>query len=94
MNWITALGFFAALCTTTAFLPQAIKTLRTKQVRDLSVRTYLIQIAGNLSWLTFGILNKTVPIIVADSITSVIVVSTLVMILKYRKNPPLGMEPT
>jgi MtN3 and saliva related transmembrane protein len=89
MYWITALGLFAALCTTTAFLPQAVKTIRTKQVRDLSVKTYLIQLTGNFSWLSYGIATKTLPIIVADSITSVIVLTTLFHILKFRKNPSL-----
>ncbi|MDA3890422.1 MAG: PQ-loop domain-containing transporter [Salinivirgaceae bacterium] len=33
---ITLLGFSAAACTTIAFIPQALKTIKTKNTKDLS----------------------------------------------------------
>ncbi|MCA9731483.1 MAG: SemiSWEET transporter [Deferribacteres bacterium] len=80
---ITAIGLFAALCTTTAFLPQAIKTIRTKQTRDLSLRMYILQATGNFSWFIYGFITFNIPIMLADSITSILVVTILVMKLKY-----------
>ncbi len=84
MNPITMIGLFAAACTTSAFLPQAIKTIRTRQTRDLSLRMYLLQITGNLSWLTYGLLSKNLPIILADSITSLLVLIILTLKIKYK----------
>lgn len=81
---VTFVGLFAAACTTMAFLPQAIKTIRTKRTRDLSLRMYILQATGNLSWLTYGLLTLNLPIILADSITSVIVLTILGMKIKYR----------
>ena len=84
MSPITTLGLFAAFCTTLAFLPQAIKTIRTKQVRDLSIKMYILQGTGNLCWLAYGLLTINIPIIVADSITSFLVITTLALIIKYK----------
>lgn len=83
MNAITLVGLFAAACTTSAFLPQAIKTIRTKKTRDLSLRMYILQITGNISWLTYGLLTMNIPIILADSVTSVLVMTILILKLKY-----------
>ena len=45
-------GYFAAILTTLAFLPQLIKTLRTKKAEDVSLIT-LIMFFPNLSSFTF-----------------------------------------
>ncbi|KAA3609244.1 MAG: hypothetical protein DWQ05_22385 [Calditrichaeota bacterium] len=82
-NYITAIGLFAALCTTAAFLPQAIKTIKTKQTRDLSLRMYILQATGNLTWFIYGMITVNIPIIFADSITSVLVLTILFLKIKY-----------
>ncbi len=41
MSWITIVGFMAAALTTLSFLPQAIKTIKSKQTKDLSFGMYL-----------------------------------------------------
>ncbi len=81
---VTFIGLFAAVCTTAAFLPQALKTIRTKKTRDLSLRMYILQAIGNVSWLVFGLLTNNIPIIFADSITSVLVITILILKLKYK----------
>jgi len=46
MNWIEALGFFAAFCTTLSFLPQNIKTIKTKDTSGLSLYMLLLFFIG------------------------------------------------
>ena len=48
MNPVTLLGFVAGTLTTLAFLPQVIKTWRTKSSNDLSV--------GTLGMISTGVL--------------------------------------
>ena len=55
MNWITMVGLTAAACTTISFLPQAIKTIKTKHTKDLSLVMYSILTTGILLWVVYGI---------------------------------------
>jgi len=63
------IGLIAATLTTAAFLPQAIKTWRTKSTGDLSPFMFLIMCTGVLLWLIYGLLIKNTPIILANSVT-------------------------
>lgn len=79
MNFVSVIGFLAATFTTVAFIPQAVKTIRTKQTQDISFWMYIILIIGILLWLTYGIYQRDWPIILANSVTFVLVVPILVL---------------
>ena len=49
------LGILAAILTTGAFLPQAIKTIRTRHTEDLSLTTFAMMFLGTLCWLAYGL---------------------------------------
>ncbi len=83
MDWISCIGLGAALCTTLAFLPQAIKTIRTKQTKDLSLGMYSVFVTGVALWLVYGLLNRDVPITVANAITLLLAGTVLVMKLRH-----------
>ncbi len=85
MNPVTLLGFVAGTLTTLAFLPQVIKTWRTKSSNDLSVSTLGMICTGVLLWLVYGLLVGDLPIIAANAVTLVLVVSVSVLALVYRK---------
>jgi MtN3 and saliva related transmembrane protein len=69
MTWITILGLAAAAGTTISFLPQVIKTLKTKQTKDISLWMYIIFTTGVFLWLVYGFLIKDIPLIIANAIT-------------------------
>lgn len=81
---ITILGFVAAALTTGSFLPQAIKTIRTKDTHSISFFMYLLFSTGTLLWLLFGLFSNNIPIIVANAITLVFAVIILVYKIKYK----------
>ena len=84
MNWITWLGLVAAICTTTSFLPQAIRIIRTRHTKDLSLWMYLILTIGSFLWFTYGILLNDIPLIAANGITFLLTATILVLKLKYK----------
>ncbi len=86
MNGFTLIGLAAAACTTAAFIPQAIKVIRTKDTRSLSLPMYIIFTVGVLLWLIYGILVKDIPVIAANIITSVFSAIILVSIIVYRRD--------
>ena len=82
MPLITMIGFIAAFCTTRAFLPQVIKTVRTRDTSSISLGMYIVFILGLISWLVYGILKADLPIITANVIT--LVLCSIVLVLKIR----------
>lgn len=62
-------GYLAAFLTTFSFLPQAIKTIKTKCTDGISVVMYSLFTAGVFFWLVYGILIKDIIIILANFIT-------------------------
>jgi len=63
-------GAFAAVFTTTAFLPQAFKVIRTRDTRSLSLTMYLFMFTGTTLWTFHGINLNDKAIIYSNIITS------------------------
>ncbi|WP_017733419.1 SemiSWEET transporter [Nafulsella turpanensis] len=84
MNYIEFIGILAAICTTLAFLPQVIKTWKSKSAKDLSLGMFLLFFTGVALWLTYGLLIYNIPIILANSITLVLAGSLLFFKLIYK----------
>ena len=80
----TLIGLTAATCTTISFLPQAIRVIKTKQTRDISLSMYIIFSFGTFLWLTYGVLTKDIPIILANAITFALSFIILMLKLKYK----------
>lgn len=84
MNFTDLIGTIAACLTTFSFIPQAVKTFRTKDVSGISLSMYGIFTAGVALWLVYGILLMAWPIIIANAITVSLALSIFVMKLRYR----------
>ena len=80
----TYIGFFAAFCTTIAFLPQAIKVYKTRSTKDISLYMFLIFTIGVLSWLTYGLIINDWPVILANAVTLILSFFILIYKLKYK----------
>lgn len=84
MELITVLGLVAATCTTFSFLPQALKTIQTKQTKDLSLGMYIVLTTGVILWFVYGIFIKDLPIILANGISLIFTATILFLIIKYK----------
>lgn len=67
--WNDWLGYAAAVLTTGSFIPQAIHTLRTRDVSGISLGMYGSFTAGVALWLLYGLKLGEWPIIVANTLT-------------------------
>lgn len=84
MESITWIGLLAAFCTTVAFIPQALKVIRTKHTKDLSLSMYSIFTTGVVLWLLYGITIKDLPMILANSFTLAFALVILFMKIKHK----------
>ncbi|ABB50333.1 conserved hypothetical protein [Prochlorococcus marinus str. MIT 9312] len=73
-------GYFAAVLTTAAFLPQLIKTLKSKKADDVSLTTLIMFIVGVISWIIYGYKISSIPILIANLIT--LILNLLILISK------------
>ena len=81
-------GTVAAILTTSAFLPQALLTLRTRDARGISLLMYAVFTMGVATWLLYGVLLGAWPVIIANAVTLALAASILVMRLRFGGRPP------
>lgn len=79
------LGIVAGVLTSIAMMPQLIKVLRTKNVKDLSVLMLLVLISGLSLWVWYGILQKEWPIIISNAFSVLVNVTLLSCCLIFKK---------
>jgi len=84
MNSITLLGMLAAFCTTISFLPQALKTIQTKNTSGISLSMYALFTFGTLFWLLYGLLSHNLPVSIANGVTLLFATIILSYKIKYK----------
>lgn len=84
LEWVQMLGFAAGTMTTAAFVPQVVKTWRSRSAGDISLGMYAVLTCGVSSWLAYGLLMGDWPVVAANGVTLVLVVAMLAMKLCFR----------
>ncbi len=80
---ITILGLVAGALTTFAQLPQLLKILKTKSVDDISKGMYVMLITGVSLWVLYGVLIRSIPVVAANAVALVLVVTILFLDVWY-----------
>ncbi len=80
MEWV---GYIAATLTTVAFVPQAIKTIRSRNTSGISLGMYVVFSLGVAFWFCYGLVLQSWPMIVSNIITFVLSATILVMKLRH-----------
>ena len=80
---VEIIGGVAAFLTTVSWMPQAIKTITTRQTRDISLWAQVLLFTGILLWLIYGIYIISWPLIGANIVTLFLVGTILTMKLRH-----------
>jgi MtN3 and saliva related transmembrane protein len=88
-----AVGYLAALLTTSSFVPQALHTLRTRDVSGLSLSMYGAFTLGVALWLLYGIVSGQWPVIVANAVTLALTATILCTKLRVDRSRARGAAP-
>lgn len=75
-------GYLAALLTTSSFVPQAMLTLRTRDVSGISLSMYSAFTLGVALWLLYGIAIGEWPVIIANVVT--LALAATILVTKWR----------
>src|ERR1700743_181403 len=81
---LNLLGYGAAIFTTASFVPQAVKIKISRDTQSISVWMYAMFTTGVALWLVYGLMLRSPPIILANSITFILSSAILFMKLKNR----------
>jgi MtN3 and saliva related transmembrane protein len=79
MEWT---GYVAATLTTLAFVPQAVKTIRSRDTRSISLGMYVVFTIGIGFWLAYGFVLDSLPMILSNIVTFAL--SATILALKIR----------
>jgi len=83
MDNTTLIGLIAGALTTISFLPQVIKTCKSKSTKDISMGMFVTFSTGILLWIFYGIAIHSTPIVITNVVTFLLVFVILVLKLKY-----------
>ena len=76
------LGYAAAVLTTLAFVPQALKTIRSRDTSGISLGMYVIFTIGIGCWFLYGLALGSWPMILANITTFAL--AAVILALKLR----------
>lgn len=85
MDSITLLGLAAGLLTTASFLPQVLKTWKTRSAGDLSYGMIVLFTSGISLWLLYGIRIQSLPIILANAVTILLLLILFGMKIQFER---------
>ena len=84
---VELIGYCAAFLTTIAFVPQALKSWRTKDLSGISLGMYSLFTAGVGLWLVYGLIIEKWPLILANALTFALALSILFLKLSDISKP-------
>ena len=84
MSFQDIIGSLAAITTTISFFPQALKVIRTRDTRSISLLMYLFFTFGVGCWLLYGIMRRDIPIASANAVT--LFLSCIILYFKLQEN--------
>lgn len=73
------LGFIAATLGVISFLPQVIKIWKSRSAKDISTLMYITYGISVILWLIYGVIIQSLPLIVAEILTFILIVIILMM---------------
>lgn len=82
MTGIDTLGMVAGTISAIVFLPQVIKTYRSRSAKDISVLMFSFATVSVILWLIYGILINNWPVIYTNS--CVLVLSLVMVYFKFK----------
>ena len=83
MDLSLVLGLTAGALTTASFLPQLVKTLKTRHTKDISIGMYLLLCTGLCFWVIYGVAISSLPVIVTNVVTLALALTVLALKMRY-----------
>lgn len=83
MDLTSLLGIAAGTLTTASFLPQVVKTYRSRHAKDISFFMFLLLFIGVILWVAYGVIRGDMPVILANAVSFVLVSAILFFKIRH-----------
>lgn len=80
---VETIGMVAAVLTTACWVPQALRTIRTRDTRGISLWAQVLLVAGIMLWLVYGLAIGSWPLIASNAVTFFLVAVILALKLRH-----------
>jgi len=80
------IGIIAGILTTSAYIPQTIKVIKSKSAKDFSWIWLIFMIIGILLWFLYGLMLKSLALIFANGISIISLLTIAVVKYVYRQS--------
>lgn len=84
MDWTPVLGIVAGGLTTIMLIPQLRKTLKTKEVEDISMGTFVTASIGLVLWLIYGIFKQDIALMITNSAGLLLNIVMIFLKIRYK----------
>jgi MtN3 and saliva related transmembrane protein len=81
--FVETIGALAAILTTLCWVPQALKIVRDRETRAISLPGTLLCVLGVLLWLIYGVAIANPPLIGSSAITFAITATILALKIRH-----------
>lgn len=81
MDLLQVVGLIATVFTTGAYVPQALKIIKTKSTSSLSVPTYTMISIGSAMWVYYAFTRNDIPVMIANGVTGMLTI--VILVLKF-----------
>ncbi len=78
------LGFLSGFCLSISFIPQAIKIIKTKDVKGISILSYIVYNIGIVTLILYGFYLKSFQIMFFNTISEIFAFIILYTTIKYK----------
>ena len=82
MRLIPYLGYLAGILTVVSMWPQTRRVWRTRQVNDLSTKTFVLLVTAGALWVTYGVLSTDWPVVATN--TGMVLLNGAILIAKIK----------
>ena len=79
------IGYVAGVIIIASWIPQIIKSFKTRSVNDLSILMIVLILTGTILWIIYGLLVKDIPIIAVNAVLVLIISFLLYLKIKHQK---------
>ena len=79
---VNVIGLVAGALTTISFVPQVVRTWRTKRADDVSLSMLVLFLCGVTLWEIYGLSIGAMPVIIANAVTVPLAITMVVLKLR------------
>ena len=79
------IGHIAGLVIIVSWIPQVVKSYKTKSVNDLSIMMVILILIGTVLWISYALLVKDKPVFAVNVVLTILISYILYLKIKYEK---------